>query len=297
MVQTLSERPLKFGEVAYDHANQILNGLAIMHAERLSTDLRRLVVWNGQAGDGPGGTSDVVFHWQRFSQPIDVLEVPDVRPARPLDQVGWTIPPLVSSRSQARNDKLQGFGTRVVAVLFADVVSFSKMNEDELPVFVDEFLTVVADVLDQSRITVLQRNTWGDGLLLVFEGIRDAGLVALDLTEGVRTIEWKEKGLPEDFGLRTALHAGPVYLCTDPVTRLPNCIGTLVSHTARIEPITPANEVYASEAFAALTVAQGITEFACRYVGHLPLARSHGVYATYRVTRSIERKSQPASLR
>jgi hypothetical protein len=100
-------------------------------------------------------------------------------------------------------------------------------------------------------------------LFLVFEGIGDAGRCALDLADCVRSTDWKSKGLPGNLSLRTALHAGPVYLCTDPVTRLPNCIGTHVSHAARIEPITPANEVYASEAFAALAVAQGSTEFTC----------------------------------
>jgi hypothetical protein len=32
VVQTISERPLKFGEVAYEHANRIIHGLAIMHS-------------------------------------------------------------------------------------------------------------------------------------------------------------------------------------------------------------------------------------------------------------------------
>ena len=34
IVETVSERPLKFGEVAYDHVNQFLHGQAIMHAGR-----------------------------------------------------------------------------------------------------------------------------------------------------------------------------------------------------------------------------------------------------------------------
>jgi class 3 adenylate cyclase/tetratricopeptide (TPR) repeat protein len=286
VVQTISERPLKFGEVAYDHANQIIHGLGIMHSQRLSTELRRLVVWNGQAGDGVGGTSDVVHQWSRLSQPIDVLEVPHVRPARPLEQVIATATPHSSTRTEARIDGAHGFGSRVVAVLFADVVSFSKMSEDAMPVFVREFLQSVAELLDEAEISTIKRNTWGDGLFLAFEGVGDAGRFALDLRDRIRITSWAEKGLPKNLGLRTALHAGPVYLCTDPVTRLPNCIGTQVSHAARIEPITPENEVYASESFAALVVAEGITNFVCRYVGHIPLAKDHGVHATYHVTRS-----------
>jgi hypothetical protein len=75
-----------------------------------------------------------------------------------------------------------------------------------------------------------------------------------------------------------------VYFCIDPVTRRPNCIGTHVSHAARIEPITPPGEVYASQAFAALAEAQQITEFRCRYVGHRRFPKGFGYYPTYHVT-------------
>ena len=92
MVKTISERPLKLGEVAYDHANQIIHGLAILHADRLSASLRRLAVWNGEEAAGLGGTGDVVYYWHRLAQPIDVLEVPDVQPARPLEQVVLAAP-------------------------------------------------------------------------------------------------------------------------------------------------------------------------------------------------------------
>jgi tryptophan halogenase len=43
------------------------------------------------------------------------------------------------------------------------------------------------------------------------------------------------------------LHAGPVYRYTDPVTRRPNYTGGHASRAARIEPITPPGQVYASE--------------------------------------------------
>jgi hypothetical protein len=39
--------------------------------------------------------------------------------------------------------------------------------------------------------------------------------------------------------LRIALHAGPVYRHINPITGHTDYIGTHVSHTARIEPITP----------------------------------------------------------
>jgi class 3 adenylate cyclase len=286
IVETVSERPLRFGEVAYDHANQFLHGRAIMHAARLSTDLLRLAVWDGHGGDGPGGTNDVVSQWSRLTQPIDVICVPDTQPARALEELGWNVPRPFTERKDVQSEILPEFGNCVTALLFADVVSFSRLNEDQLPIFVNEFLRSVAELLDRSGVKTIKRNTWGDGLFLAFEEIGAAGRFALDLTESIRATDWESKGLPANLGLRTALHAGPVYLCTDPITRQLNCIGTHVSHAARIEPITPINEVYASEVFAALAVAQGITDFDCRYVGHLPLAKDYGIHATYHLTRA-----------
>jgi class 3 adenylate cyclase len=293
VVQRVSDRPLKFGEVAYDHANQFIHGLAMIYTQRLSTSLCRMVVWDCKEAKGRGGTGDVVSHWNRVSGAIDVIQVPDVQPARPLYQVVPALPGHTSLRKGATDQQTQGYGAKVVAVLFADVLGFSKMTEDQMPIFIEEFLKVVAEILDRGQYTPVKKNTWGDGLFLAFEQVAEAGRFALDLCDFVKATDWEEKGLPQNFGLRTALHAGPVYLCKDPVTELSNCIGTQVSHAARIEPITPVNEIYASETFAALAVSEGITEFVCRYVGHLPLAKDYGIHATYHVTRAARSGAAP----
>jgi class 3 adenylate cyclase len=58
-------------------------------------------------------------------------------------------------------------------------------------------------------------------------------------------MDWSKKGL-RSLNLRIGLHAGPVYSCIDPVTQRTNYIGAHVSRAARIEPITPVGQVYAS---------------------------------------------------
>jgi class 3 adenylate cyclase len=287
-VLPVSGRPLSSGEVAYDYANRILHGLAIIHARQLATELRQLAVWNGEPGDGPGGTADVINHWSKAGKRIDVIPVPEVRPAERLETLGWTVPPpfplLIDHGSTSKS--LRDFGAQIAALLFADVVGFSKLDEGQIPVFVREFLQLVADLLNRRGYSTEKRNTWGDGIYLVFDEVRDAGLFALELGEHVKAKGWLALGLPEHLSLRTALHAGPVYRCRDPVTERPNCIGTHVSLTARIEPITPPGEVYASEAFAALAVSEKIEEFRCDPVGHIHLPKNHGFMPMYHVRRS-----------
>ena len=55
--------------------------------------------------------------------------------------------------------------------------------------------------------------------------------------------------------------------CDDPITGQHTFSGTHVSRAARIEPIAPPGQVYASEAFAALAAIQRGPRFGCHYVG------------------------------
>jgi class 3 adenylate cyclase len=99
----------------------------------------------------------------------------------------------------------------------------------------------------------------------------------------VATANWAEKGLPAGLSLRIALHAGPVYEFDDPITRSRSYTGTHVSRAARIEPVTPPGQVYASEAFAALAAAHRASGFVCDYVGQTPMAKGYGTLPTYHV--------------
>jgi class 3 adenylate cyclase len=173
----------------------------------------------------------------------------------------------------------------MIAILFADAVNFSRLTEEEIPRFVRYFLGSIGEMAATSRHVPVMKNTWGDGILFVFKTVRDAGQFALELCERLSATNWTEKGLPKDLSLRVALHAGPVYGCIDPVTRQPNYIGTHVNRAARLEPITPPGQVYASQSFAALAAAQHVDEFTCDYVGQTPLAKGYGTFPTYHVHR------------
>jgi class 3 adenylate cyclase len=174
-----------------------------------------------------------------------------------------------------------------MAMLFADAVNFSKLTEQQIPLFLNYFLGAIGKLISTSPHAPLIKNTWGDGLYFVFDDVKHGGLFALELCELMVQTDWAKTGLPKALNLRIALHAGPVYACVDPVTEQPSYTGTHVSRAARIEPITPPGQVYASQAFAALAAAQGVKEFTCDYVGQTPLAKGYGTFATYHV-RSVK---------
>jgi class 3 adenylate cyclase len=65
----------------------------------------------------------------------------------------------------------------MLALLFADVVGFSKLTEAEMPLFVEHFLKPVAALCERGEgfPAPVQRNTWGDGLYFVFRSVATPG--------------------------------------------------------------------------------------------------------------------------
>jgi len=108
----------------------------------------------------------------------------------------------------------------------------------------------------------------------------------LQFRDRLCNMDWEKKGLPKDLNLRISVHAGPAFYCEDPVLKKSNYIGSHVNRAARIEPITPPGEVYASQEFAALAAAQRVRDFTCDYVGKIPLPKESGIVPLYLVCQS-----------
>ncbi|MEI8189291.1 MAG: adenylate/guanylate cyclase domain-containing protein, partial [candidate division NC10 bacterium] len=275
------------GSVTYEYASMLLHGLAVMHARRLDTELASLAVWDGRPGDGPGGTASVVQQWRELGCPPRLIHLADLLRSHqtelsPAAPGGITDTPGVSAPVPG------ALPCRVMAMLFADALGFGKLKEEQVAVFVRQFLGAIAKLVAEAGLAdppyaPLMKNTWGDGMYFVFAGPREAGRFALELSALASGPQWITMGLPEEFNLRIALHAGPVFAYTNPVTGLQEYVGTHVSRAARIEPITPPGSVYASEPFAALATAKGVDEFACEYVGQVPLAKQYGTFPLYQL--------------
>jgi class 3 adenylate cyclase len=305
-VTTASSERIEEGSMSFEYTNLLLFGLADIRARQLETDLVPLAVWDKKPGDGPGGTASAVEHWKKLGLDVQVIDL-----AKMLKRFGspssWEragvrersvagknpkeknlLPvavnphpdPLTKGEGRKKSDTLP---TRIMAMLFADAVNFSKLTEQQIPLFLNCFLGAIGKLISTSPHAPLIKNTWGDGLYFVFDDVKHAGLFALELCELMVQTDWSKTGLPKAINLRIALHAGPVYECIDPVTEQPSYTGTHVSRAARIEPITPPGQVYASQAFAALAAAQGVKEMICDYVGQTPLAKGYGTFATYHV--------------
>ena len=276
-VITASNQRLEIGGISYEFCNQLLLGLATIRCRQLESRLIPLAVWNQQPGDGPGGAASVVQSWRSLGRNPEIVDLAKISI---LERSAPSRPTNVRADGSAPDN---AFRSRIVAILFADAVGFSKLSEPEVPRFVQHFFGAIAQLMQKFSNSIIANNTWGDGLYFVFSEIDLAGEFALQLAELAAKTDWPGKGLRAELNLRIALHAGPVYEFDDPITRRRNYSGTHVSRAARIEPITPPGQVYASEAFAALSAARGSGRFICDYVGQTPMAKGYGTLPTYHV--------------
>jgi class 3 adenylate cyclase len=82
-----------------------------------------------------------------------------------------------------------------------------------------------------------------------------------------------------------------VFRVEDPVTQALSFMGSHVSRTARIEPVTPPGSVYVTEPFAAALVLAGRDDFVCDYVGHMPAAKDFGRLRMHSLRRRKEERT------
>lgn len=278
-----SNHNLENSQVLYEYANSVVHGLGKMRAELLDTELVHLAVWDGQPGDGAGGTAWTIKTWQAWGYDVEIINLESMKQASVVDNpLSNDCQPQINNNQISSNN---GESREVMALLFADVVKYSNLTEDQIPRYVEYFLGAVAELEAKSSYAPLVKNTWGDALYYVFPSVTDAGNFALNLCDLIQQTNWLEKGLPENLNLRISLHAGPVYQYVNPVTKDTSYIGTHVSYAARIEPITPPGKVYGSQAFAALACSLRIQDFTCDYVGQIPFAKGYGTFPTYHVRR------------
>jgi|GEM_PF-1061341 len=184
-------------------------------------------------------------------------------------------PNLVSVATQNKSS--------IKALVFADAVNFSKLRHEHFPIFEKEVWGMVAQLLQEKKLTPDLSNTWGDGLYMVLNDLADTAGFVLALAEKISATDWSKRGLPVDIGLRIGVHAGPVYQGHNPLTNTVSFVGASVCRAARIEPITPAGQVFVSQEFAALLAGEHPHQFSFSYVGGLSMAKNYGTFPMYRL--------------
>lgn len=248
----------------FAYATCLAMGQALIRADFLAAPVTQVVAWDRTPSENDAGTAVDVEVWRATGRPTHVIGVPS-------SVVGHT----------DRGRPPTGTPRTVRAMLFADIKGFSGLKESQIPAFFTSLMGPLGATLDRFGPAVLYRNSWGDGLYVVFRDVRAAALCALALLETMRQVDYEKAGLPSTLGLRIGAHAGPVFQAQDPVRKEATFYGTEVTRTARIEPRTPEGEVYVTDSFAALLALDNDHTLSCQYVGHIPTDKDYGVFPMF----------------
>src|SRR5262249_43819350 len=126
-VVTSFPRRLERGGVAYVFANRLLHGLATIRAQHLETGMTFLAVWDRHAGDGPGGTADIVNYWRDLGHAVEIIDLERLRNGESPEHA-WT---RLEGRPHPPSADVEPSwgGMQVLAVLMVRVVNFGLVEE------------------------------------------------------------------------------------------------------------------------------------------------------------------------
>jgi tetratricopeptide (TPR) repeat protein len=264
-------------DVLFEHAANLIQGMAYLRAMELSAHPLMLTVLDRGAAEAVGGTQATARNWLRKGGRIENIDIAAIRgDAPPRIRAPATADAAPVSENAQPRRMLQ-------SLLFADVSGFSRIPEQYAPRFAEMFLGTAKRVLDSLPYRAVHANTHGDGLFLVFGLPSHAAEFAHRMQHEIGQVDWPALGLAPETGVRVALHTGPLFRIFDPVTARHTFYGTHVNRTARLEPVVQPRSIFVTEEFAASLVAEDQDRFTCDYLGTMKLAKKFGDARLYRL--------------
>ncbi len=255
----------------FQYCSQFTMGVATMMAENVGAEPVQLAIWDENAECKPGGTTQDVRHWASLGN-SQIL----------LSKAGKPVDPTIAEQQAVRAAKVPD-GREIRAVLFGDFAGFSGLREFDLKVFYEDILSVIASEIYPYQDDILSKNTWGDGLFMVFRDVTSAGNAAHAISSAISAYLATKSTALKNLQLRLGLHVAPMTRIIDPITELTTFVGSEISKAARIEPITPPGTIFVTEAFAAMAAQESGINFRCEYMGQVELAKSAGINPVFRL--------------
>jgi class 3 adenylate cyclase/tetratricopeptide (TPR) repeat protein len=254
-------------QILHEFCCSFMQGLGLNRAEQFGVDAVALAVIDSEMTESNGLTA-FVSNWRKLNRSLREIDLAKLRKKHPPQSISL---PKIESRPSGEQPP-----RRLKAMLFGDVAGFSGVGDEALPKFFVAFCRIVVEELQKTP--PLCKNTWGDGLYLVFEDTITAADFALRLLDRMEYFDFESHGFKtkpdKPPGVRLGLHYGPVFeIEKDPILESRNFYGSHVSRAARIEPVTVVGNAYCSEQFASDLALGQNHRFVCEYLGLQPLAK------------------------
>lgn len=287
-VEISCEERIAGDEIQQRFNNQMLQGMARLHAERIGTDARLLLVWSPEAPAEPGSPADFMDQWPELEK-LSLIDLDELR-----ESLGAGGP-----AGDIADADMLALGTSplvVRTIFFADMATYTSFGDEQVPLLWDFLAEVQQQVETEAKPPILI-NTWGDAVHAAAETALDLAGYVTALVRRIAETDVEGFGLKSRPRFRVALHAGPVYVGLHPLTGRSMIYGHHVNRAARIETVASAGETYASQHFVALLRVEMDTlqhearllgqtyrqPYRVEYVGLLDLPKNFGREAIYRI--------------
>lgn len=270
--------------------NLYLYGTTQVRAERAGTDLKTLLVWDRNKAQSIAGTAALADLIKSKGGNFDVIEPqkttqnkdPGTKTSCNEEVVSFVISDSCNLTSITVGDR-QAHHHPFLPLLIADVKGYSRLDKREKLFFASNFMGEMADVLQKFDNSILGRKTQGDSLFLVFTDLLSCVKCAQELKGRTLDVDWTTYGMSSQLIMRISLDAGPCYSYSDPITNLLDFCGDYVVRAARLEPVTPPGNIYASETFVAVAKAYDIKNVQFEYAGQVELPKGYGRMQAFHV--------------
>ena len=172
-VRVLGQLHMPGSVIGFEYCNLAVNGLARIFARSLDLETTPLAVWDGFVG-AAGGTGSFVRFWRSQRVPVKIVPIttqnPSVltdsqTPETDADDVGDEFEIWV--RASGRQE--------IKAIMFADVVGYSKLPETAIPKYVAQFNQRVSRLIAESSSSPINVNTWGTVCSLFLAALKMRG--------------------------------------------------------------------------------------------------------------------------
>jgi len=275
--------PFLGDEVLYRFGNQALQGAAIMRGRQFGVDPDLLTVWDMTPGGEIGGVSDFIDQWADMMR-LHIIDLDDLRPM-PDAAPDIAAPQVITGSRDIR------------ALMMSDIVGSSRVTEAQMPLYAD-FLNRIAAELAANAPAPTFANTWGDAVFATSPSAVDLARYALALKAAVLKYGGLEGALETPLGMRISLNAGPVLETADDIAGRLGNFGAEIVRAARIEPVTTPNQIYATDPFVSLLLAEEnqsktqaeaeganwASSFEIQYIGRVVLAKNAGAEGLHHIT-------------
>ena len=281
-VMLATEEAFLGDEVLFEHAGNLIQGMAFLRAREMSTQPLMLTVRDPGSPGLAGGTAATATAWTHRGGHLENIDLAALRGSDLAERESD------DDAESGRRSVSPASARTLKSLLFADISGFSRLPEQYTPRFVEVFLGTSKRILDSLEHPAVDAHTLGDGLFLVFEQPSHAAEFAVRLQQELRQVDWPAMGLAAETAARIGIHTGPVLRTYDPIMAKPAFYGTHVNRTARLEPIVRPGHIFVTEAFAASLGTADDERFSCNYIGAMPLAKQFGEARLYRLRSSAD---------